>query len=200
MALPQRRDPYDDRPELREVERRRYEAGGGGWFLGWWWIWMLIFIGLFWFAGWGWGGYGGWWWGPGRGAAYGAPNVNQVNARAVSGDGAAILDATDKMDYLGKTFQVRNAHVQDIVNDHVLWLTGNGSAPMLAVLTGKGNSLANAKVGKGDRVDVIGQVEKAPPASAAQENWKLDKDQTDQLEQQGAYVAATQVQKLTGNR
>jgi hypothetical protein len=65
MALPQRRDPYEDehQRELDELQRRRAADVGGGSFMGWWWIWLLILVCAIWFAGWGWGGYGGWWWG-----------------------------------------------------------------------------------------------------------------------------------------
>lgn len=57
MALPERRDPYDD-PQLRRAQRRTAGAR-----LAWWWIWIVIVCLAIWWAGWGWGGTGGWWWG-----------------------------------------------------------------------------------------------------------------------------------------
>jgi len=175
---------------LQEIQRRQVAAQNAGSFLGWWWIWLLVFIGIFWFAGWGWGGYGGWWWGP-------RATVTAQTSQIVSGNGVAVLDATDKQAYIGHQFQIRNAPVQNVVNDREFWIEANGSAPTLVVLTGTGNNIADAKIGNGNRVDVTGTVMKAPPANEAQNNWKLGSDDANRLEKQGAYIEATQVEKIS---
>ncbi len=193
MALPERRDPDERRTEIqRDWENRRVEereAAAGGWFA-WWWLWMLILVAIVWFAGWGWGGYGGWWgWGGSR------PVATTNNVR-VAAEGAPLLDATNKTAFVGKLVTLNPVQVQTKVNDQVLWVGGNNTSPMLVVLTGADNSAANAKVGQGDWISAYGSVEKAPPAAQAKQQWSLDDNGTKRLEQQGAYLQATQVQKV----
>ncbi len=198
MALPQRRDPDERQAEMeRDVERRRIEretAAGG--LLAWWWLWLLIIIAIIWFGGWGWGGYGGWWgWGAPRNAAMPATQ-NGAASPQVSGPAAALLNATDKQAFVGRSVTLNSVQVKTKVNDHILWIDSNNTTPMLAVLAGADNTTANANVGEGDWVDVIGIVQKAPPAAQAQKEWGLDNDAAKRLEQQGAYLQATQVQKV----
>ena len=191
MALPQRRDPYEERRELQEIERRRIEEERtGGWWWSWWWIWLLIIFAAIWFAGWGWGGYGGWWWGAPRTTVVAQP------AGQLSGPGVAVLNATNKTAYVGQSFQIRDVPVQSKASNQALWIGMNNTSPMLVVLTGAGNTAANANIGQGNRIDVTGTVEKAPTAGNVNKSWGLDNNGVKRLEQEGAYVQATQVQKV----
>lgn len=226
MASPQQRpDPNWERraepnrrgADLREVDRRELRSRGSGaaWFA-WWWIWLAVILCAVWFAGWGWGGYGGWWWGN-RGAAYSAYPAGTAagaagsaagtgmaaasgataNMNMVTGPSVAVLSAIDKRGYIGKPFQVNDAVVTKVVNDRVLWIgqsnyRGNG-ASMLVVLQGA----ANAHVSEGDLVNVTGTVHQAPAGAQARNTWKLTSNGQKRLEQEGAYVAARQVQSLS---
>ncbi len=63
---PQQNDNFNEQRRMEELQRRRSldrPSIGSSW--GSWWILpvVIFFIGLLWFAGWGWGSYGGWWWG-----------------------------------------------------------------------------------------------------------------------------------------
>lgn len=110
-------------------------AGGG---LGFWWLWLVLIIAIIWFAGWGWGGYGGWWWGR-RGVAPVTNNANAsptgVNANATingnaavapTGDGVAILNATNKREFVGQHVDIRDVYVQKKINDRALWIGNTG--------------------------------------------------------------------------
>ena len=66
---------------------------------------------------------------------------------------------------------------------------------MLAVLQGAGHRAASAHLAQGDLVNVTGTVEKAPPATQARNQWKLSGNGQKRLEQQGVYVAASQIQR-----
>lgn len=192
---------------------RRSAAGAG---FAWWWFFWIIIIGLaIWWAGWGWGGSGGWWWGgrartaPAYGTTNPGPGTNNgtaangntgngntgygVNQAAISGPGLSALTATNKQPYIGKHFQVNDVPVQNMVNNHVLWIGANHSTPMLVVLTGNGNSAANAQIGQGNRIDVTGTVQKAPSQAEAKQQWSLSDDDAAQLEREGAYIQAIQV-------
>lgn len=220
MASPQQRpDPNEPRRDYEDLERarmtRRSAAGAG---FAWWWFFWIIIIGLaIWWAGWGWGGSGGWWWG-GRARtapAYGTPNAGPgtnngatgttngtagnantgygANQAAITGPGLSALTATNKQPYIGKQFQVNDVPVQNKVNNHVLWIGANNSTPMLLVLSGNGNTAANAHVDQGNRINVTGTVQKAPPQAQAKQQWSLSSDDAANLERQGAYIQAAQV-------
>jgi hypothetical protein len=212
MASPQQRpDPNQPRRDYEDLERARMErrsAAGAG--FAWWWFFWIVIIGLaIWWAGWGWGGTGGWWWGnrartaPMYGTTNAAPGTNNgtaagtagygANQAAINGPGLSALTATNKQPYIGKHFQVNDVPVQNQVNNHVLWIGANNSTPMLVVLTGNGNSAANANIGQGDLVDVTGTVQKAPPQAQAKQEWSLSSGDAAKLERQGAYIQATQV-------
>lgn len=214
MASPQRPDPdeprrsYDDleRDRLARERMNRRTAGTGAGFAWWWVFWIVVIALAIWWAGWGWGGSGGWWWsGRGRTAPYGttAPGTSgtagtgnagtPANQAAIAGPGLRALTATNKQSYINKPFQVNNVPVQNQVNDHVFWIGPNNSTAMLVVLTGNGNTAANAQISQGTRVNVTGTMQKAPPQAQAQQQWQLSGDDAAQLERQGAYIQATQV-------
>lgn len=192
--------PNDPLRDNRRFERDDIGRGAGaGWV--WIWVWIVIIIILVvWFGGWGWGGYGGWWWGnrnvgvvqPLNGNTAGAIN-NGAGVALPAGNGVAVLNATDKHPFVDKPFSISNIPVQNKVNDHVLWVGMNNSTPMLVVLTGAGNSAANANVSESNRVNITGTVEKAPSKDQAQHDWQLSDDDANRLEQEGAYVQAAQV-------
>jgi hypothetical protein len=204
MASPLRPDPNERQRSYEELERERIareqmnRRGYGTGAFAWWWIFWIIVIALaVWWAGWGWGGSGGWWWGSrGRIVPYGDTYKGMAGNTAIggiSGPGLSALTATDKQPYIGKQFQINNVPVQSRVNDHVFWIGADNLTPMLVVLTGSGNTLANARIGQGTLVDVTGITQKAPPQAQAQEQWQLSGNDAAQLERQGAYVQATQV-------
>jgi len=171
-----------------------------------------------WFASRGWGGYGDWCWGSratsyktgsgngagstgtgGAAAGPGAAAGTVANMNMVTGSGAAVLSATDRRMYIGKPFQVNDAALTTKVNDHVMWIGQNHSngtrASMLVVLQGAGSDAASAHLVQGELVNVTGTVDQAPPRAQAKHNWKLSGNGQKRLEQEGAYVAASQVQR-----
>lgn len=78
------------------------------------------------------------------------------------------------------------------VNDNVFWVGSNNSAPMLVVGGVPGNATLASNLQTGKKVNVSGTVEKAPPAAEAEKNWGLDSTEAARLEQEGAYLNATQ--------
>lgn len=190
MAVPPERR---DLNEQAEIDRRPYAAGG--WFA-WWWVWFIIIIGFIWFAGWGWGGYGGWWWG--------RPRVEAVQP-LTTGSGVAVLTSSNKQSFVGQPFEIRDVLVRNKVNNQVLWIAANNTAPMLVVLPANGNGGANPSesanatpsdsISQGNRIDVTGTVQKSPPADQVKQQWNLSDRDAQRLEQQGAYVQGTIVQQ-----
>jgi len=217
MALPQRKDPDLEEPrrDYGALPAERPVRGTSAGFA-WWWVMWLVIIGLFiWWAGWGWGGSGGWWWGN-RGGYAGAGTTaggavapasagnaaggagtgvagGAGTAQMMSGPGVQVLNATDKTSFINQPFQANDVPVQDKVNNQALWIGGNNSNRMLAILSGTGNSAANANIGKGNMVNVTGTVEKAPLAAQARSEWHLSSGEANRLEQEGAYIRASQV-------
>lgn len=194
----------DPNKPLGDRERVARETGarvGYGWI----WIWIVIIIILvIWFGGFGWGGYGGWWWGSrphtavvpheetgGIGTAQPAP---AGNAAALGGSGVQILTAANKQPFINHAFNIRNVPVQQTNSNHAFWIGANNNDTMLVVLTGNQNSAANANLQQGQRVNVTGTVARAPSADNAKRMWSLSDDDAKRLEQQGAYIQATQVQ------
>jgi hypothetical protein len=214
------RPSYDQRQRAR-LESRASAAGAG--FAWWWLFWIVIIALAIWWAGWGWGGSGGWWWsGRARTApAYNSPAPGTSNRTtpsgtagngaitsgvagsaitgygsnqpAISGPGLSALTATNKHPYIGKRFQVNDVPVQNLVNEHVLWIGAHNSTPMLLVLAGNGNTASNAHINHGSLIDVMGTVEKAPPLAQAKHQWSLSGGDAAKLERQGAYIRAAQV-------
>ena len=182
MASPDPNKPLGDRDR---IERDVGARVGYGWI----WIWIAIIIILvIWFGGFGWGGYGGWWWGR-RNAQIVEPAITTLN-----GSGVAVLNATNKQPFVGRPFNVRNVPVQSVINDHVFWIGTGNAAPMLVVLQGANNTAANANIAQGDTINVIGTVQKAPTAAIAKQQWSLNDDQANRLQQQGAYIQASEVE------
>lgn len=81
--------------------------------------------------------------------------------------------------------------VKKVTND-VFWVGSNASAALLVVAKVPGNQVSAAKVKPGESVNVSGTVEKAPPAAEAEKDWGLDRTEAARLEQEGAYLNATQ--------
>lgn len=192
MATPQQRpDPKQPQP-LRDIHEVDREVGGGvRWGWTWIWVWILILafiVAIVWFGGWGWAGYGGWWWGNRNG------RITQPATTQLMGSGVAVLNATNKQAFIGRPFNINNAPVQTVINDHTFLIGGGNATPMLVVLQGPNNTAANANIAQGGNVNVIGTVQKAPPAAQAKQQWSLSDDQAKQLEQQGAYIQASQVE------
>lgn len=205
MASPQQRpDPDRNRRDYEDLQRARMQrrATAGAGFAWWWFFWIIIIALAIWWAGWGWGGSGGWWWGgrtrntPAYGSNTAPGNTNPApgaNQTVISGPGLNVLNATDKNQYIGKPFQVNDVPVQKQLNNHAMWIGANNGTPMLVVLTGNGNTAANAHISQSSLINVTGTVQKAPPQAQAKNQWKLSEDDANQLERQGAYIQATQV-------
>lgn len=200
--------PGPNKP-LGDRDRVEREVGAGVRY-GWIWIWIAIIIILvIWFGGFGWGGYGGWWWGnrpqralvqpnPANGQNAGLATNGQPggNNMALGGAGVQILTAANKQAFVGKPFGIRNVPVQDTNsnNKRVFWIGANNIPPMLVVLEGNNDTTTNTNIQQGERVNVSGTVARAPSAADAKNMWKLSDDQAKRLEQQGAYIQATEVE------
>jgi hypothetical protein len=174
---------------------------------GWIWIWIAIIVILvIWFGGFGWGGYGGWWWsnrprtalvGPNPAKGGLSPNGQPAPAgaaAAVTGSGVQILTATNKQLYISQPFAISNVPVQKTANDRAFWIGANDNDTMLVVLTGNQNNTGNSNIQNGVRVNINGTVERAPSANQAKRMWSLSDDNAKKLEQQRAFVQATQIQ------
>lgn len=193
MATPQRQP--DQTPRQRELENMQH--GGverevsSGWRFGFWWLWILVIVGI-WYVGFGWGDHGGWF-RAGRRAA----NVQPTNDAQLSGPGLPILNANNKQNYVGQAFEIRNVPVEKRAGNQAMWIgSATNSTPMLLVATGAANNAASAAILPGQRVDANGKVVKAPPAAEAKQEWSLSDNGVQQLEQEGAYIAATQVSRV----
>lgn len=196
MALPQRKeDPVEHQQPLGDVREVDREVGGGAWSRLW--IWIIIaaaIVCIVWIA-WGFGGTGGWWWGN----RTHTPVASLVTSGPAgtnplpTGTGVAVLNAGNKQAYIGQPFNAQNVRVQSKVNNNAMWVGGKNT-PMLLIMGGAANnSAADTHIAQGEAINVTGTVEKAPPANQAKSQWQLSDDDVNQLEQQGAYIQATQV-------
>jgi hypothetical protein len=207
MATPQRNFPN---PPLGDDNKVANEVGARARF-GWVWIAVIIIaILVVWFGGFGWGTYGGWWWGGNRPQAPLAqpasvnnaqpPNAEQpapgTSAAVVSGSGAQILasPSTNRQALVGQSFNIRNVPVQSKASNGAFWIAANNNAPMLVALNGGATNPMSADIAPGVRVNITGTVARAPSAAQAKRLWALSDNDVNRLEQQGAYVQATQVQ------
>lgn len=191
MATPDRRDENGQRREIEDLEPRPgWHRRGGG--LAWWWVWILLIgIAFFWFAGWGWGPYGGWWWGQ--------PEVRMQPQ--VTGSGVGVLDSNNRIAYVGKSFDLRNATVERQVNERVFWIGKANALPMLLVVTGNANSnMTQSPISAGDLIAARGTVQKAPPEMQAKQEWNLTDEGAHRLEHQQAYLQTAYVAKLQKER
>lgn len=196
MATPQRN--YPSTPPPRKPQLENLQKGGverevsGGWRFGFWWIWLLL-IPAIWYGGWGWGGHGGWWF-------HHRTPVETTNDAVTTGQGLEALSATNKQQYVGQGFQIRNVPVERAAGPHALWIGSRfNSTPMLVVLPANGTgsaSLTSANaIAQGEWLDVNGQVIAAPNAAQAKQQWNLTDADVSRLENEGAYVQATGVQR-----
>lgn len=186
MALPQRKETSEPEPDLRNLEepRRVEKATGSGWRFGFWWVWAIIIV-LIWYVGYGWGGSGGW-------LRHRTAQPAAQNDAAQVGDGAVMLQSANKRQYIGQAFNVQNAAVLGAVSPTAYWIgSATNGSPMLLVLQGA------AAYRSGTRIDAAGKVVAAPPAAQAQQQWKLSPTDVKRLEQQGAYVQATEAQAVS---
>ncbi len=207
------RDPRDERDprNLRgNLDNRNLEGRGaaaGAWWA-WWWIWLVIIAFIIWFGGWGWGPYGGWWgWGAPRNAAVepgpaGAtaaannpPNATPTPASSGSNQSSetiAVLTSPRKQSYVGKQVQLKHVKVLG-TSGKALWV-GPGGSQKLLVVEPKQNQ--HAPPVQNSEVNVSGTVEKAPAAQQAEEQWGLSGNDAQQVEKDGVYISANQVQPL----
>lgn len=197
MASPQRRDPEQlretpravPRPALGDLPKAEREVSSG-WRFGFWWIWILVIVGI-WYVGFGWGNSGGWIWG------HHATGIQSRNDAAMTGDGAVILNATNKRHYIGQAFQIDNAPIQRAASNVALWIgTPTDSTPMLLVTTGVPSDPGNTRLAAGQKIYASGPVMAAPNPAQAKQQWDPSDVDVTKLEEQGAYVQANQLQRI----
>ena len=193
MATPQRQYPPPPEPP-RRPELQNFSQGGAGrkvgsgWRFSFWWIWLLVILGI-WYVGFGWGNSGGWLW------HHSAPGMH--NDASITGDGSVILNANNKRQYIGQAFQVDNAPVDRAASNVAFWIgSRNNSVPMLLVTTGVPANAGNENLAHGQSIYAGGRVMAAPNAAQAKQQWSLSDADVAKLEQQGAYIQATQVQRV----
>lgn len=117
-------------------------------------------------------------------------NATQSNT-AMAGTSAAFIDAADKKSFVGQKVELRGVPMKTDVNDHVFWAGVNTRDQVLVVL--RKNENGGPKLQQGDRVEVVGTVEKAPDLQQARHEWHLGNTGAQVLEREGAYVQATEV-------
>lgn len=112
-----------------------------------------------------------------------------------SGPGIKVLDAVNKLAFIGKPFQADNVPVERKVNDRALWIATSSNPPMLAVVSGSPNTNpSSAPVRPGSAVDASGTIEAAPSATQAKQQWDLTDADVARMEKEGVYI---QVSRLT---
>lgn len=202
-----RRDNRDEQLRL-EQERSRMQARrpgiGSGWRTLWIWPVVIVLILLVWFGFWGWGAYGGWFWSRRHEGANNVvttannrvPNPNNqpeaVNKQNLQ-NGSAVLNAANKQQYIGQSFEIVRTTVLKKVSDSVFWLGNkNDPAPLLVVLSNPPQNASNPPISVGEPVDVVGQVQKAPTLHDAEQTWHLSSNGAQRVEHEGAYIEASQ--------
>ncbi len=207
MATPQRSNPNDPLQDLSTNQTQDIvDRGGTRRSL---WLWVVIaavIVAIIWVAWWGWTYVGG---GHGTGASSAAAVAStkgqgeglanqgpagQVGPGAPAGSGVPALNAQDKRAFIGRAFEVRNVPVQEQTSNGVVWIGGDATTPTLVVLARSGNSAASTIGARGNLVDVTGTVTKAPSEAEARHSWGLSSSSAKQLEREGAYVKATQLE------
>lgn len=113
------------------------------------------------------------------------------------GNGAQIMNAPNKQQYIGQHFQVNGVRIEQTAGqDDAFWvkLAQSGAQPMLVVLRSGENDSAQKRPTKGDVVDVTGTIEQATDAKKVAKQFSLDRQDERRLQQQGVYVQADRVQ------
>ena len=111
-----------------------------------------------------------------------------------------VLNATDKTAFINPPFQASNVQVQSTVNNQAMWIGANDTNRMLTILSGHRNGAANAKMSQGSVVNVTGMVQKVPSTVRARNQWHSSSSDANRLEQQGAYIQASQMPKAQQKR
>lgn len=207
MAAEQNNRKANEQLRLEE-ERRRMQAQrpgiGTGWRTLWVWPVVIVLIALLWFGFWGWGSYGGWFWSrrheggnnivtPANNRVpnpnHQPENVNSPNLQ----NGSAVLNAENKQQYVGQSFEIVHTPVLRKVSDSVFWLGNQDDpAPLLVVLSNAAEKGSTAPIEEGTRVNIVGQVQKVPPLQDAAKRWHLSSSGAQQAEHEGAYIQASQ--------
>ncbi|MGH9590849.1 MAG: hypothetical protein ACRD25_10650 [Terracidiphilus sp.] len=154
-----------------------------------WLVGVILVATFFYWIAWGWEGTGGYWW-----RSQAAP-VHSSASQPMSGSGLAVLDATDKQQFIGKGFQISNVPIQRKVSNRMFWIGTNSQSPILVVLNSNQNPAQFNSLATGSDVNVAGTVMKAPATPDAASQWTLNDPDLAQLEKDGAYISATQVNR-----
>jgi hypothetical protein len=144
------------------------------------WLWVLPLIiaaaavGI---AGW----RGHWWSGGAKPAAL--SSTGPITGRS-------LLDADDKLPYVGRTVEFEGVTVQAKAGTQVVFVGPDIAQQLLVVLPGD-----NSGISAGGTLSFSGAVRRAPNSEGAQAEWNLTDSQVYVLQATGVYVQATAVQR-----
>ena len=193
MANQDWRDPREQELQRLQAERdlqNRAAVSSGGWFA-WWWIWFIVIIGIiFWFSGWGWGGYGGWWgWGGYRNGPYrNGAAINQPATVLTTVEVPQLLHTPQSFE--GKRVFVPDATIQQVVNNRMVWVGPDAQNKVLVIVT---SNPSGHNLSPGQQVDVSGIASPPPANNQAQQTLGLNANQSQEVQNQGVYLQAANV-------
>lgn len=211
MAAQESRNPNEQHKVEAERRAMRQQRPGArpAWRSLWLWPVAVVLIGLLWWGFWG----GGWSW---NRRHEGANNVkptasNQLpaanNGQPVAvtkqngNTGSEVLTAENKQPYIGQSLEIVRTPVLKKVSKSVFWLGGhNDPSPVLVVVAYDAQNAKNANLHEGETVNVVGQVQKAPPRQDAAQQWHLNQAGAQRLEHEGAYISASEAEPLGNHK
>lgn len=211
MSAKDNRDPNQQRNLEEERREMRQQRPGTrpAWRSLWLWPVAVVLIGLLWWGFWG----GGWSWNrrhegannvkPAPSNQLPAPKNGQpVTATKQNGNnGSQMLTADNKQPYIGQSLEIVRTPVLKKVSNSVFWLGAhNDAAPVLVVVAYSAQNAKNANLREGDSVNVVGQVQKAPPRQDAAQQWHLNQTGVQRLEHEGAYISASEAESLGNHK
>ena len=169
----------------------------------WRWPVLVVLIGLLWWGFWG----GGSFWNrahegdnnvrPTANNQLPNPDDDQTATKRNDNQSAALLNSTDKQQYIGQSLEIVRTPVLQRVSDSMFWLGAKDDpAPVLVVMAGRAQNAKNANLHEGETTNVVGQVHKAPTVQQATQGWHLSHSSAQRLQQEGAYIEASEVQPI----
>ena len=110
---------------------------------------------------------------------------------------AAVLSSPNKQQYIGRSLEIVRTPVLKRVSGSMFWLgSKDDPAPVLVVMAGPAQNGRNSNLHEGDTMNVVGQVQKAPTVQEATQRWHLPQSAAERLQQEGAYIEASEVEPL----
>lgn len=101
-----------------------------------------------------------------------------------------MLNSDNKGSFVGQHFEAYALPVQNKIGNDALRVGTSSGASMLVVMP---NGLTTGNIRDGSHLDIGGTVDKPPAADKAEHQWSLNTAEAQRLEEDGAYVQATQV-------